>query len=229
MKKHATLEKLSDSDEWLPTSNIKVDTDPKNNEQGNISLFTKKVRRTTEERFGTCQSTLSSPDQGSIQDSDEAHYVDRQESEEDLNDIFEAKSRDNHIKNEQDITEETLAIKNKNSRFKVTRFNLKSPEDKWMFCKERGCTFWTRKPERMDRHERCHLPDTKYYKCPDCKEFTKFYSLAKMLKHDRKAHTGVQDYECRVCEAEVTDITVHMKVILLIRIIYTHILTIHHI
>ena len=33
-----------------------------------------------------------------------------------------------------------------------------------------------------------------------------------MLKHDRKAHTGVQDYECRVCEAEVTDITVHMKV-----------------
>ena len=83
-----------------------------------------------------------------------------------------------------------------------------------MFCKERGCTFWTRKPERMARHEKCHLPDTKYYKCPDCKEFTKFYSLAKMLKHDRKAHTGVQDYECRVCEAEVTDITVHMKVII---------------
>ncbi len=94
----------------------------------------------------------------------------------------------------------------------VARFDLKSPDDQWMFCKERGCTFWTRKPERMERHERCHLPDTKYYKCPDCKEFTKFYSLAKMLKHDRKAHTGVQDYECRVCEAEVTDITVHMKV-----------------
>ena len=94
----------------------------------------------------------------------------------------------------------------------ITRFDLKSPDDQWMFCRERGCTFWTRKPERMERHERCHLPDTKYYKCPDCKEFTKFYSLAKMLKHDRKAHTGVQDYECRVCEAEVTDITVHMKV-----------------
>ena len=32
------------------------------------------------------------------------------------------------------------------------------------------------------------------------------------LKHDRKFHTGVKDYECRVCEAEVTDIAVHMKV-----------------
>ena len=31
------------------------------------------------------------------------------------------------------------------------------------------------------------------------------------LKHDRKFHTGVKDYECRVCEAEVTDIAVHMK------------------
>ena len=216
IKKHATLEKLSDSDESLQTSNMNVDTIPKTNEQENSSLFTKKVHRKTEERFGFYQSTYSSPDLGNIQDSDEVHYVDRQESEEDLNDIFRAKSRDSHIKNTQDIREETLAIKNKNSKFKVTRFNLKSPDDKWMFCKERGCTFWTRKPERMDRHERCHLPDTKYYKCPDCKEFTKFYSLAKMLKHDRKAHTGVQDYECRVCEAEVTDITVHMKVILLI-------------
>ena len=220
-KKYATLEKLSDSDESLQTSNMNVDTIPKTNEQGNSSLFTKKVHRKTEERFGFCQSTYSSPDRGSIQDSDEVHCVDRQESEEDLNDIFRTKSRENHIKNTQDIREETLAIENKNSKFKVTRFNLKSPDDKWMFCKERGCTFWTRKPERMDRHERCHLPDTKYYKCPDCKEFTKFYSLAKMLKHDRKAHTGVQDYECRVCEAEVTDITVHMKVIQLIRIICT--------
>ena len=225
VKKHATLEKLSDSDESLQTSNMNVDTIPKINEQGKSSLFTKKVHRKNEERFGFCQSTYSSPDRGSIQDTDEVHFVDRQESEEDLNDIFKAKSRNNHIKNTQDIREETLAIKNKNSKFKVTRFNLKSPDDKWMFCKERGCTFWTRKPERMDRHERCHLPDTKYYKCPDCKEFTKFYSLAKMLKHDRKAHTGVQDYECRVCEAEVTDITVHMKVIPLIRIIHTHIYT----
>ena len=40
----------------------------------------------------------------------------------------------------------------------------------------------------------------------------RFYSLAKMLKHDRKQHTGVKDYECRICEAEVTDIMVHMKV-----------------
>ena len=33
-----------------------------------------------------------------------------------------------------------------------------------------------------------------------------------MLKHDRKVHTGVKDYECRVCEAEVTDIQIHMRV-----------------
>jgi DNA-directed RNA polymerase subunit RPC12/RpoP len=33
-----------------------------------------------------------------------------------------------------------------------------------------------------------------------------------MLKHDRKFHTGEKDYECRICGAEVTDISVHMKV-----------------
>jgi hypothetical protein len=33
-----------------------------------------------------------------------------------------------------------------------------------------------------------------------------------MLKHDRKVHTGVKDYECRVCDAEVTDIQIHMRV-----------------
>ena len=112
-KQYATLEKLSDSDESLQTSNMNVDTIPKTNEQGNSSLFTKKVHRKTEERFGFCQSTYSSPDRGSIQDSDEVHYVDRQESEEDLNDIFRAKSRDNHIKNTQDIREETNIIKTK--------------------------------------------------------------------------------------------------------------------
>ena len=36
--------------------------------------------------------------------------------------------------------------------------------------------------------------------------------MAKMLKHDRKVHTGVKDYECRVCDAEVTDIQIHMRV-----------------
>ena len=48
------------------------------------------------------------------------------------------------------------------------------------------------------------------YACPDCPKI--FASLAKMLKHDRKAHTGVKDYECKICEAEVTDIHVHMRV-----------------
>jgi len=47
-------------------------------------------------------------------------------------------------------------------------------------------------------------------KITDCG--VKFFSLTKMLKHDRKKHTGVKDYECRLCGAEVTDIHVHMRV-----------------
>ena len=89
-------------------------------------------------------------------------------------------------------------------------YSLKTPDDQWLYCEVRGCSFWTRKAERMDRHRQCHRPDAKYYKCPDCS--LRFYSLAKMLKHDRKVHTGVKDYECRVCEAEVTDIQIHMRV-----------------
>lgn len=81
---------------------------------------------------------------------------------------------------------------------------------KWLYCASSGCSFWTRKPDRMLRHTQCHVPDARYYRCPDCS--SKFYSLAKLLKHDRKVHTGIKDYECRVCEAEVTDIIVHMKV-----------------
>ncbi|TRY76442.1 hypothetical protein TCAL_15968 [Tigriopus californicus] len=81
---------------------------------------------------------------------------------------------------------------------------------KWLYCSSSGCSFWTRKPDRMLRHTQCHVPDARYYRCPDCS--SKFYSLAKLLKHDRKVHTGMKDYECRVCEAEVTDIIVHMKV-----------------
>ena len=37
-------------------------------------------------------------------------------------------------------------------------------------------------------------------------------SLPKLLRHDRKLHTGFKDYECKICEAEVTDIAVHMRV-----------------
>lgn len=99
----------------------------------------------------------------------------------------------------------------------MTNFSLKTPDDQWVYCEIRGCTFWTRKPERMDRHQQCHRADTKYYKCPDCS--LRFYSLAKMLKHDRKVHTGVKDYECRVCEAEVTDIQIHMRVIIIYYVI----------
>ncbi len=97
-------------------------------------------------------------------------------------------------------------------------------QGKWLFCQEPCCGFWTRKPERMTRHRLCHncLPSSsasasssssssaKRYKCPDCRQH--FTSLAKLLKHDRTAHTGVADYECRVCDQEITDIKSHMKV-----------------
>jgi hypothetical protein len=82
----------------------------------------------------------------------------------------------------------------------------------WLFCKVNGCVFWTNKPSRMKRHGTCHRgKNSTRLKCPDCS--MEFYSLAKMLKHDRKLHNPeIKDYECRQCGKEVTDIAVHMKV-----------------
>ncbi len=97
---------------------------------------------------------------------------------------------------------------------------MQSSSTKWLFCREDpACGFWTRKPERMERHIGCHVKsrdskdsaNPKRYKCPDCRQH--FTSLAKLLKHDRTAHTGVPDYECRICDQEITDIKSHMKVI----------------
>ena len=62
----------------------------------------------------------------------------------------------------------------------------------------------------MCHAEPSELEVKRCYKCPDC--HLKFYSLAKLLKHDRRKHTGIKDYECRICMAEVTDIQVHMRV-----------------
>ena len=87
----------------------------------------------------------------------------------------------------------------------------KETDGKWMYCKIKGCPFWTRKQVRMDRHEKSHVPgDDKFYQCPECQ--LKICSLSKLLRHDRKFHTGFKDYECKICEAEVTDIAVHMRV-----------------
>uniref|UniRef100_A0A0K2UAD2 Zinc finger protein 135like [Odobenus rosmarus divergens] n=1 Tax=Lepeophtheirus salmonis TaxID=72036 RepID=A0A0K2UAD2_LEPSM len=96
------------------------------------------------------------------------------------------------------------------SQEKTVFKNEAKDHDDWIYCQEKGCGFWTRKTSRMERHISCHLPDAKYYKCPDCP--LRFYSLAKMLRHDRRLHTGVKEYECRVCDAEVTDIQIHMRV-----------------
>ena len=84
-------------------------------------------------------------------------------------------------------------------------------DSEWLVCSVPGCSFWTRKPERMERHNSCHVSRySKHFKCPDCGK--KIFSLPKMLKHDRLNHTGVKDYECRLCGAEVTDIAIHMRV-----------------
>ena len=126
------------------------------------------------------------------------------------------KTNDGVDKNESDtsaISKKSDSSPQTQTRIIVDKYEgCEEEDDKWLFCKSEGCTFWTRKPERMIRHKACHpvVEGAKYYKCPDCT--LKFYSLAKMLKHDRKCHTGVKDYECRVCDAEVTDIQVHMRV-----------------
>lgn len=97
----------------------------------------------------------------------------------------------------------------KNCRAKIT---IEAETDgQWMYCKEKNCSFWTRKQVRMERHEKSHVPgDDKFYQCPECQ--LKICSLSKLLRHDRKFHTGYKDYECKICEAEVTDIAVHMRV-----------------
>ena len=83
-------------------------------------------------------------------------------------------------------------------------------EDKWMYCPRVECNFWTRKPHRMERHRLCHPPSGgRALVCPDCG--AAFATLGKFLRHDRREHTGEKDYECKICEAEVTDIATHMR------------------
>lgn len=102
-------------------------------------------------------------------------------------------------------------IKNQESR---TKFVLEKEVDtKWLHCQVEGCHFWTKKQIRMVRHNQCHSYDENnkpIYYCPDCS--VRINTLTKLLRHDRKLHTGFKDYECKICEAEVTDIGIHMRV-----------------
>ena len=89
--------------------------------------------------------------------------------------------------------------------------NLTSSHVSWVKCTFSSCSFLTMKPSRLSRHLLFHVsPGDRFYQCPDCK--FRFYSLHKALKHDRRIHTGVKEWECQVCLAEVTDLQVHMKV-----------------
>ena len=92
-----------------------------------------------------------------------------------------------------------------------TKFVVPTGSDvKWLYCQKKNCEFWTQKPQRMERHLKSHIEGSKHFQCPDCGE--KFNSLPRFLRHDRRMHTREQDYECKICEAEVTDIHSHMKV-----------------
>ena len=112
-------------------------------------------------------------------------------------------------------TEKAATLTNETKTKKVgAKFLVEKETDgKWMYCKVEGCHFWTRKKIRMARHSNSHAQgedNRLIYQCPDCK--LKISSLPKLLRHDRKFHTGFKDYECKICEAEVTDISVHMRV-----------------
>ncbi len=92
-------------------------------------------------------------------------------------------------------------------------FEESSEDDKWMYCPRSDCNFWTRKQHRMERHRRCHPANgSRFFECPEPGCGMTFVHLKLLLRHDRKEHTGEKDYECKICEAEVTDINVHMKV-----------------
>ena len=83
----------------------------------------------------------------------------------------------------------------------------------WQSCDKPGCQFHTTKQDRLVRHALFHMDrKDRALLCPDCG--SKFFSLQKCLSHDRKQHTGVREWECTTCLAEVTDIkvqNVHMN------------------
>jgi len=140
-------------------------------------------------------------------------------SEQRLNEkVFEKVEKDdkkNEISHAEERRENFLLekIETKNDKIGSHFFVEKETEGKWMYCKVVGCNFWTRKPLRMTRHSNSHAVNEENklcYECPDC--HVRISTLPKLLRHDRKFHTGFKDYECKICEAEVTDIIVHMRV-----------------
>ena len=52
------------------------------------------------------------------------------------------------------------------SDVEVSVVHERGVDDKWLECAVEGCKFWTKKPARMRRHERCHVGSR--YQCPDC-------------------------------------------------------------
>ena len=98
----------------------------------------------------------------------------------------------------------------------------------WLLCSRSECPFYTSQPARLARHTSFHgdrsvqsdislsisilVRTDRMLICPEKDCGKHFFSLQKCLSHDRKFHTGLTEWQCRLCFKHVTDIKVHFKI-----------------